>query len=220
MTHRARITMLFVGLLLAASQARAEPVNEGYSAAGLYNLANSYALSGKPGLAVLNYERASLLAPRDADIQANLRHVREAARLAPQRRNSFERALPIASPDVVAWLGVVGLLIAGAAVIAGRLSARYRWGRVAAMAVGTVLVAFTVVNGIVIWPKLHEGVVITASTPARVTPVPMGEPLFVLAEGETVTMGAEHEGFVLIRTFAGRSGWVSHGNVAPILPRT
>jgi hypothetical protein len=220
MMHAARIAMLFFGLLLAAAQAHAETDNEGYSAAGLYNLANSYALSGKPGLAVLNYERASLLAPRDADIQANLRHVREAARLAPQRRNWLERGLPIAGPDAVAWLGVIGLLIAGAALIAGRLSAKYRWGRVAAIVVGTALIAFTIANGIVIWPKLHEGVVITASTPARVTPVPMGDPLFVLAEGETVTMGAEHEGFVLIRTLAGRSGWVSHGNVAPILPRT
>ena len=33
---------------------------------------NSYARAGKPGLAVLNYERAALLAPDDPDINANL----------------------------------------------------------------------------------------------------------------------------------------------------
>src|SRR6202161_2860169 len=50
-----------------------------YSADGLYNLANSYARAGKPGLAVLNYERAALLAPDDPDINANLAYVRTAA---------------------------------------------------------------------------------------------------------------------------------------------
>jgi hypothetical protein len=220
MMYGMRLAALFVGLVLAAAQTHAEPVNEGYSAAGLYNLANSYALSGKPGLAVLNYERAGLLAPNDADIQANLRHVREAAHLVPQRRNWFERALPVPTPIVVLWLAIVGVLLVGTALIAGRLSAKYRWLRRAAVIVGIALVGFTMGNGIVIWPKLHEGIVITASTPARVAPVPMGDPLFVLPEGETVTMGAEHEGFVLVQTRAGRTGWVSHGNVAPILPRT
>jgi hypothetical protein len=220
MMYGVRLAALFMGLVLTAAQTRAEPVKEGYSAAGLYNLANSYALSGKPGLAVLNYERAGLLAPNDADIQANLRHVREAAHLAPQRRNWFERALPAANPDVVLWLAIVGVLVMGTALIAGRLFAKYRWVRRAAVIVGIALVGFAIGNGIVIWPKLHEGIVISASTPARVAPVPMGDPLFVLAEGETVTMGAEHEGFVLVQTRAGRTGWVSHGNVAPILPRT
>ena len=50
-----------------------------YSADGLYNLANSYARAGKPGLAVLNYERAALLAPYDPDIAANLEYVRTSA---------------------------------------------------------------------------------------------------------------------------------------------
>src|ERR1700688_1343375 len=55
------------------------PAPEGYSAPALYNLANSFARAGKPGLAVLNYERARLLDPKDLDIEANLRHVREAS---------------------------------------------------------------------------------------------------------------------------------------------
>jgi len=49
-------------LVLAGGQSGAKS-EEGYSAAGLYNLANSYARAGQPGMAVLNYERARLLAP-------------------------------------------------------------------------------------------------------------------------------------------------------------
>jgi len=79
------------------------------------------------------------------------------------------------------------------------------------------LVGVTVCNGIVLWPKLHEGVVITAATPVRVSPVPMGDALFVLPEAETVRMVAEHESFVLVRSRTGRTGWVSRTNLAPIV---
>src|SRR3982074_279247 len=46
------------------------PAQPGYSAPALYNLANAYARAGKPGLAVLNYERAKLLDPSDPDVAA------------------------------------------------------------------------------------------------------------------------------------------------------
>ncbi len=79
MSAPARSWCLAAGLLLGALQACAAPVPAGYSAAGLYNLANSYARAGKPGMAVLNYERARLLSPNDPDVEANLRFVRSSA---------------------------------------------------------------------------------------------------------------------------------------------
>jgi uncharacterized protein YgiM (DUF1202 family) len=53
----------------------------------------------------------------------------------------------------------------------------------------------------------------------RVSPVPMGDPLFTLPEGEKVKITAEHEGFALIETRAGRAGWIANSNFAPIVPR-
>jgi len=47
----------------------------------------------------------------------------------------------------------------------------------------------------------------------------MGEASFVLPEAETVKMTAEYEGFVLVQTRAGRTGWVSRANLAPVVPR-
>ncbi len=46
--------------------------NNGESAAIYYNLGNSYYKSGKIAQAILNYERALLLSPADADIRFNL----------------------------------------------------------------------------------------------------------------------------------------------------
>src|SRR5208282_4339988 len=110
MSSRAQLAASIIGLALFACQGRAHSAQTRYSAAGLYNLANSYARAGKPGMAVLNYERAILLAPNDPDIEANLRHVRESARLPPESRSWFARAVTVAGPTVLAWLGVIGLL--------------------------------------------------------------------------------------------------------------
>ena len=83
------IAMLILGLGLWGGQSLAQPSQPRYSADGLYNLANSYARAGKPGLAVLNYERAALLAPNDADINANLEYVRAGAGVRPEPRGQL-----------------------------------------------------------------------------------------------------------------------------------
>jgi hypothetical protein len=218
MSALARSLCLVACLQLGALQALAAPAPAGYSAADLYNLANSYARAGKPGMAVLNYERARLLAPNDPDVEANLKFVRSTAHLPPETRNAFDRVAGTANSSLLAWIGIAGLIIVGACVLAGRSSARHRRLRHAGILLGVCMVGMTVCNGIALWPKLHAGVVIAAGTPVRVSPVPMGDALFTLAEGETVKLAAEHEGFALIRTQNGRSGWVSKANVAAIVP--
>ena len=202
----------------AQPQARAQ-AQAGYSAAALYNLANAYARAGKPGLAVLNYERAMLLEPNDPDIDANLRHVRQAAGLPPESNSGFERMAGFASPRILAWLGVLGLLIAGAGVLARQSYPRHRRKLLAATLVGIFLLGLTVSNAIALWPIMHEAVVITPAAPVRVSPVPIEEPLFVLPEASIVRMSAEHDGFVLIQNKAGRMGWVQRTALAPIMPK-
>lgn len=215
----ATLTAGIIGLaLMAAFQAPAQAQATGYSAASLYNLGNSYAREGKPGMAVLNYERASLLAPNDPDIEANLRFVRASSRLPSETPNGFERLVRVASPRILSWAGLIGLMMGGASLLAGRWYRRHRWLRRTALGCGTALVVLTLCNGVVLWPKLHAGVVVTNEAPVRVSPVPMGEPLFVLPEAETVKMMAQHEGFVLIQTRSGRMGWMARANLASVVP--
>jgi hypothetical protein len=215
----ARAASLVLCLLIGAVQVHAGSDPGGYSAADLYNLANSYARMGKPGMAILNYERASLLSANDPDIEANLQYVRASAHLPGGTRGTFDRIARIASPFLLSWLGAFGLAIVGACMIAAQLSPRRRLLRRSAMLLGLSMLSLTICNGLALWPILHEGVIITAATPVRVSPVPMGDPLFTLPEGETVKIAAEHESFALIETRAGRSGWVAHSNLAPIVPR-
>jgi hypothetical protein len=190
-----------------------------YSAASLYNLGNSYARAGKPGLAVLNYERASLLAPNDPDIEANLRYVREGAHLPVEPRSTWQRAVMIGSPTLWSFLGVLGVLLLGCALLAGERYPAHRWRRRLVALVGLVVLGATAGNALVLWPTLHAAVIVTAATPVQVSPVPMGDQLFTLPEGETVTITAEHEDFVLVQTGSGRKGWVARVNLVPVVPR-
>ncbi len=226
MMSRGGPAWLIVGLiaLAAASGTPAAPpgtasaVETGYSAAALYNAANAYARAGKPGLAVLNYERAALLAPDDPDIDANLRFVRESNHVTPEPRRRIDRLIRVASPTTVAWIGAAGALIAAAGLLAGLLAPHRRRMLRAALVTGALLLGFTASNALLLWPKLHEAVILGAGTPARVAPVPMGDPLFVLAEAETVRVTAEHDDFLLVRTRDGQTGWVSRANLAPVVP--
>ena len=215
MTRLWALTLL-IGMVFGSHRASAQSTDTGYSAASLYNLANSYARAGKPGLAVLNYERARLLAPNDPDIQANLRLVRASSRVPMESHPWFARAALVFAPTSMSWIGTIGLTLIGASLLAGRLYPRRRWMRAVAALSGGAMIALTACNAMFVWSQLHTAVVIAAATPARVSPVPMGDALFVLPEAETVTMTGEHEGFVLIETRAGKLGWVAHANIAPV----
>jgi hypothetical protein len=218
MNNRMQAALAF-WLLLGSIPVHSESQPTGYSAAGLYNLANSYARAGKPGMAILNYERASLLSPSDPDIQANLRYVRASAHLPAETPDTLDRVARVANPFWISWIGVLGLTLLGASMIAAQLSSRHRLLRGAAMLLGASMVVLTLGNALVLWPRLHQGIVIAAATPVRVSPVPMGDPLFTLPEGEKVKITAEHDGFALIETRTGRIGWITHSNLAPLVPR-
>jgi hypothetical protein len=69
------------------------------------------------------------------------------------------------------------------------------------------------------WPKMNEAVVIAREAPARISPASEAESTFKLGEGETVTLLAEHQGFALVQTPAGHSGWVARANLARVVPQ-
>jgi len=194
------------------------PATPGYSAAALYNMANADARNGKSGLAVLNYERAGLLAPNDPDIRANLRFVRASVGLPAETGSWFSRHARIADPNTLSWLGLLGVLIAGSSLLAGRFYSNHRLELRAAAIVGISLMGLAVCNAVAVWPTLHEAVIVAHSAPARVSPIGIGETLFSLPEAESVTTRAEHDGFVLVQTVDGRTGWVLRADLAPVVP--
>jgi type IV secretory pathway VirB2 component (pilin) len=201
-----------------AQTSNPQPSHPQYSPDGLYNLANSYARVGKPGLAVLNYERAALLAPDDDDINANLDYVRASAHIATEPRSRLTRIALAVRPLWGAWIAVVGIALVGLGLLAGRIARRFRWARIGGILTGAAFIALPASNAMLLWPRMHEAVVLVDQTPVRVAPVPMGDTAFMLPEAETVTITAEHEDFALIRTRRGLSGWVARASIGAVVP--
>jgi hypothetical protein len=216
----AAIAWLAAGAALCGGEtlAQAPQAPPRYSADSLYNLANAYARAGKPGLAVLNYERAALLAPGDADIAANLEYVRASVHVPAAPRGRPSRIVLAASPTQAAWIFVVGIALLGSGLLAGKLSLRLRRPGILGALSGIACIALAISHAMLLWPRLHAAVVLVDRTPARVAPVPMGDTAFLLSEADTVTVTATHEDFVLIRTGGGSSGWVSRASLGAVVP--
>jgi hypothetical protein len=196
------------------------PGKSGYSAASLFNQANAFARNGKTGPAVLDYERALLLAPNNANIVANLYFVRAKAGLPNAPESWFAQDLSFARPNTLAWLGSVGFLLAGLSLILGRLRPQRRLAFRSLAVVGALVAATVIGSAINTWPKMQEAIVITSETPARNSPVLNAEPAFKLSEGAEVMVRAQHQGFTLVQTLAGRSGWVARTDIARVVPQS
>ncbi|HYD48238.1 MAG TPA: BatD family protein, partial [Terriglobales bacterium] len=88
------------------------------SAAVRFNLGNSYFKLGRKGLAIVHYERAAQLAPRDPDIEANLSFARSATGADDCRPLWWQRlAFPLATRFTSAGLLQSALLLLTAALL-------------------------------------------------------------------------------------------------------
>jgi hypothetical protein len=200
----------------AATQFESLLSRRGYSAPVLFDLGNAYLRADRPVDAILAYERARLLAPRDPAIVANLVVARKIVGLPEESglANLFEHLL---SPDGWTWLAMGGMWL-GVAAGAGAILWSRRRGPLLAAAGACALVASVAGAGLGLSSRvLHAGLA-TRSTPVFVSPFASAQSSFSLGPGAAVELGAVHEGFVLVHGRDGRSGWVELGAVAPVIP--
>jgi hypothetical protein len=188
-----------------------------YSAPALYDLGNFYARAGRPALAVLNYERARILAPADPDIQRNLSHVRESVGLPALHTGWLSQHARWANPNTLYWIGVLGLAITGITLLFRRARSTHGSLRAAGAVVGAVLMALSLADAIATSSTLHEYVVM-AATPARTSPTSAVDPLFTVPLTEVVHVRDQYRGFALIRDTQDREGWVARADLETVIP--
>jgi len=196
--------------------------SDGASPAVLYNLGNASLRAGFVGDAILSYERALLLAPRDQDIQANLRQARKAANLPLPENGPWTRFARSLTTSAWAWLASAGLWMLCAALLMLRLQrdgAHWASSRKPLRLASSAAAAFLVVAAAACATRLQERdrAVVLASDPAlRVAPYASATTSSELPPGELVRIERTHEGFTLVRAAAGKSGWLSAASVARI----
>ena len=213
--------LVLIGALVCVASVRSLQAGAGtasYSAPALFNQANAYAREGKSGLAIASYERAQLLAPSDPNISANLQFERERAGLPALPETWLDRTVSWASPNTLACLGGLGLILAQAGILGIVSLSRGRpvlWMMVFA---GTALLALSITSAAITWQKCDEAVVITPDAPARISPTTLGETSFKLPSGELTTLHGRYHDFVLVSDAGGHSGWVRQSDLEPLIP--
>jgi len=189
----------------------------GYSAAQLYNRGNAYARAGRFALAVLAYERARVLAPTDPDLRANLARVRAAAGLSSSGPGWFEEYGRFANPNLLYWLGIGGLVLAGSAALALRSRVRRGPMLAAALCAGAAMMAASAFDAAATSAVLSQSVVLTPA-PAGASPIEAADPLFTLPAADLVRVLDAHGAFALVRDAKGREGWVAASALAAVIP--
>jgi len=211
------------GQFAQAVQAYQQLIEQGYSDSSLfYNLGNAYYKLGDYGGAVLNYRRAQRLAPRDADIQANLELARSRAvdqfevtensgtlHLLGQAVQGRFTHNQLAMAALGLWiLSVILLLLFGTAK-AG--SAWHRGLKYALTVTATVLVVGVVALGAYgyVDSARSEGVIVAAEVPVTSGPGEQYVTEFTLHSGAEVELVEARGSWVRLVAAGGElEGWV------------
>lgn len=187
------------------------------NAAVFYNLGNAELRSGRKGKAMLWYERAVLLKPRDPDIVWNLRVLKNALvdRIeAPPgilelgtigrsiaARYSIDETAPVFSTLLLVW-ALLEFLIWKFSSVRGR-ARRIR---------GVVILLIVVVSGLLAlkWMELKDPrvVILSKEVTARYGPTIKEAKAFTLHEGAVVRLIDETKDWIYVRLDDGKEGWL------------
>lgn len=191
----------------------------GFSAAVLYNLANSYAQIGKIGLAVLNYERALRLAPGDSDISGNLDLVRKESGLFAGEYTGAERFFRILELDQ--WSRLL-LLILVLFTLFRLVALRYRFsGKVGTTVAASCLLLFCLAGAGTSYRYRHfnPAVVIVPDGRLLISPFASAASIGAIQEGRLVYPEKEHGDFTYVTDETKRTGWIPRNSIVRVSDR-
>jgi tetratricopeptide (TPR) repeat protein len=190
-----------------------------------YNLGNAFFRQGKLGFAILNYERARRLAPRDPDILANLRFAEQ--RLGVDEVNTSPRAgarflrSAIDSRTSTEWSVYelaalwVMILTVGVCIYFPKIRTGFLVVAVASF-VAFAASTFALSYGVIGDRTAPHAITVAAETEARFAPMPDSTVHFKLAEGTRVTVREDRGQWLFVERADGQQGWVKSEAVGRI----
>ena len=176
-----------------------------------YDLGNAYYRLGNFGKAILNYERALALDPRQPEADANLRLARDEARALELRRDWIERYASMATEKQYSIAAAVGfwlvVFVAAHLVLSRRRSA----GRIALIVTGvpvcgvSVFAIFTLENG----TRGNALAVVTAKeTEARLATADNAKSILLLPAGSEIKILSERGDWIYAALPNDQRGWI------------
>ena len=195
-------------------------LKQGASADLYYNLGNAYYRTENITRAILNYERALLLAPSDRDIRFNLQMARSKTidKITPEQEMFFvtwyRSLVNLASVDGWARTALVSLALAIVLALLYLFSERI-WLRKVGFFGGMALIVLFLLSNLFAHQQkellIHrKGAIVTASAvTVKSTPARQGTDLFILHEGTKVTItDSSMKEWKGIRLADGKEGWI------------
>lgn len=197
--------------------------DRGSSSALLLNLGNASARAGRTGEAILAWERALVLDPGNAEVSANLRALRRRENLPEAPDDAWSRLVARFGADGWARIGsgawVAGWLCLLAAALAGdRLSGRPTLRRLVRLSLPAAfaLVALAILAERSALADLERAVVLGDGGGLRSAPFASATQGQAVLAGEIVVPERTHEGWILVTTAAGKSGWIESSRAGRI----
>ncbi len=188
-----------------------------------YNIGNAYFKQGRLGKAILAYERARRIMPRDTDLRANLRFARSripwdfSGRSGPLFRRALAFWLDRISVDGWAWLTLGIFWLAACTHLAASFFERGRFLRrdlPLVLVVAGVLSFWGVAAGASFWERRAVAV---SGAECRFEPREAGTVYFHLPEGAVVEVLRSRAGWTKVRRPDGKTGWLSEGKIESIV---
>jgi tetratricopeptide (TPR) repeat protein len=202
-------------------------VEHGPRAPVYYNLGNSHLRMGDFGPAILAYERAKLLTPRDPDLRANLARARRTAAAFEEESGLHPRvaaALHFLSRDEWSWLIAGGAILLGGLGLVGGVARVRRGWMTRVMVISAALATLVILAGSA---ALHlrrdeaaRGVIVAADAVLRLSPFESAQPLATPGPGRTVQLGETSGDFRFIEIpGTNLQGWLADRDVVAVVPQ-
>jgi tetratricopeptide (TPR) repeat protein len=192
-----------------------------------YNLGNAYFKMGQIAPSILNYERALKLAPKDEDIQFNLKlanlSVKDRVEDIPKLFfvNWWRAVAKAFSTDGWAWSAVISFILALVGLLLFKFSNEEGMKRLTFYAGVLSLLWF----GFSIYSAEKNfnhavndkrAVVFASTINAKSSPNEKGKDLFVIHEGLVVSVSDALNGWIRIKLSNGSVGWIPENSVVSI----
>jgi tetratricopeptide (TPR) repeat protein len=197
---------------------------EGLRATVFYNLGNSYLSLKQYGPAILAYERAQLLTPRDPDLSANLALARKsAAAFDESGMNPYlDAVIHYLSRNEWSWLAAASsMFIGGIIFVCGVMKSSPRM-RIFAWVASGVAVLGIVAGASALYLRRDEprrGIILAEDAKVLLSPFEKADSLGTPGQGRRVMMGAKSGNFRYIEVPGSTlRGWLASKDVGQITP--
>ena len=200
---------------LAAQSYEQILAHSGYSAPVLFNLGNAWLRLGKPARAILEYERALVLAPRNPAIESNLAAAQQRAGITAPVAGPWLAAARYFSFDSYVWAALAAIWVLCAALVLLCLNGVARRFARPAILLAAITLCASADAAVLCWSDLYRAVV-QESAPLQLAPAASAATSGTLHEGEVVWIQDRYAGFTFVRTADGHTGWVSSDAAVPV----